>query len=424
MRSHVRSELMARLAVALAIAILLLLTAPRTAAQEVVVGPGEAIERISDAIATAPAGATIRVLPGTYRESPIRVDRPVRLIGEGRPTLDGGGDRTVVEVVADGVEIRGFVIRGAGVSHLRENAGVYIAETRDCVIADNRLEENFFGVYLARSTGCRVVGNEIRASGTRESTSGNGIHLWNASEIEVTDNVISGHRDGIYLEFAKQTTLSGNTSEDNLRYGLHFMFSNETAYTRNTFRRNGAGVAVMYSKGVRMVENRFEDNWGPAAYGLLLKEISESEVTGNRFRRNTVGIYAEGSSHVEVRDNDFTRNGWAVRMRSNTRENRFTDNNFVDNLFDITTDTRQNRNTFARNYWSRYAGYDLTGDGFGDVPHRPVRLFSVIVERTPAAMILLRTLFVDLLDLAERVMPVLTPTNLVDDSPRIRELRS
>jgi nitrous oxidase accessory protein len=289
MRSHVRSELMARLALALAIAILLLLTAPRTAAQEVVVGPGEAIERISDAIATAPAGATIRVLPGTYRESPIRVDRPVRLIGEGRPTLDGGGDRTVVEVVADGVEIRGFVIRGAGVSHLRENAGVYVAGAGDCVISDNRLEENFFGVYLARSTGCRVVGNEIRASGTRESTSGNGIHLWNASGIDVTDNVISGHRDGIYLEFAKQTTLSGNTSEDNLRYGLHFMFSNETAYMRNTFRRNGAGVAVMYSKGVRMVENRFEDNWGPAAYGLLLKEISESEVTGNRFRRNTVG---------------------------------------------------------------------------------------------------------------------------------------
>jgi nitrous oxidase accessory protein len=423
MNISLRLELAGRAALALALAILFLLVAPRAAAQEVVVGPGQAIERIADAIATARDGETIRVLPGTYRESPIRVDRPVKLVGEGLPVLDGEGDRTVIEIVADGVEIRGFVIRGAGVSHVRENAAIYVGQARDCVIEGNRLEENFFGVYLAKSSGCRVVGNTIRASGTRESTSGNGIHLWNASAVTVTDNRISGHRDGIYLEFAREATLAGNTSEDNLRYGLHFMFSNETEYRGNTFRRNGAGVAVMYSKGVRMVENTFEDNWGAAAYGLLLKEISESEVVGNRFRRNTVGIYAEGSSHVEVRGNDFERNGWAVRMRSNTRENRFTENNFIDNLFEITTDTRQNRNTFAGNYWSRYSGYDLTGDGFGDVPHRPVRLFSVIVERTPAAMVLLRTLFVDLLDLAERVIPVLTPTNLVDDTPRIREVR-
>jgi nitrous oxidase accessory protein len=181
----------------------------------------------------------------------------------------------------------------------------------------------------------------------------------------------------------------------------------------------------MYSKGVRMVENTFEDNWGAASYGLLLKEISESEVTGNRFRSNTVGIYAEGSSDVEVRGNDFIRNGWAVRMRSNTRENRFTRQQLHRQpLRDHDGHAAEPEHTSHGNYWSRYAGYDLTGDGFGDVPHRPVRLFSVIVERTPAAMVLLRTLFVDLLDLAERVMPVLTPTTLVDDTPRMREVRS
>jgi nitrous oxidase accessory protein NosD len=31
-----------------------------------------------------------------------------------------------------------------------------------------------------------------------------------------------------------------------------------------------------------MTGNRFEDNWGAAAYGLLLKEITDSEITGNR----------------------------------------------------------------------------------------------------------------------------------------------
>jgi nitrous oxidase accessory protein len=418
-----RLQTLATMVTALLIAVILLLAAPRAAAQEVVVGPGEPIQRIADAIAIAPEGATIRVLPGHYRETPIRIDRRVTLVGDGFPTLDGEGDRTVVEIAADGVALRGFVIRGAGVSHVRENAGVHIGQVSDCVVSGNRLEENFFGIYLARAGGCEISGNTVRASGTRESTSGNGIHLWNANGNRIQGNRISGHRDGVYLEFASGTVLDGNISEDNLRYGLHFMFSDDTEYRGNTFRRNGAGVAVMYSRRVRMVENTFEDNWGAASYGLLLKEIGESEVIGNRFHRNTVGIYAEGSSHVEVRGNGFTRNGWAVRMRSNTRENRFTDNNFIDNLFEVTTDTRQNRNTFAGNFWSRYSGYDLTGDGFGDVPHRPVRLFSVIVERNPAAMVLLRTVFVDLLDIVERVIPVLTPTTLVDDTPRIREVR-
>jgi nitrous oxidase accessory protein len=423
MSTLLRSEIAGRVLTALAIALIFLLTAPRAATQEIVVGPDQPVQRITDALGIAPEGATIRVLAGTYRESPLRILRSVTLVGDGFPILDGEGDRTVIEIASDGVEVRGFRITGAGTSHVRENAGIYIGQVSRCVVEGNRLEENFFGIYLAKTSDCRVAGNEIAATGTRESTSGNGIHLWNATGIEVADNRVSGHRDGIYLEFAKQTVLSGNLSEGNLRYGLHFMFSNDTEYRSNRFRHNGAGVAVMYSKGVRMHDNTFEDNWGAASYGLLLKEISDSEVIGNRFRRNTVGIYAEGSSHVEVRGNQFIRNGWAVRMRSNTRENRFTDNNFIDNLFEITTDTRQNRNTFAGNYWSRYAGYDLTGDGYGDVPHRPVRLFSVIVERTPAAMVLLRTLFVDLLDLAERVMPVLTPTTLVDDTPRMREVR-
>jgi nitrous oxidase accessory protein len=198
------------------------------------------------------------------------------------------------------------------------------------------------------------------------------------------------------------------------------MFSHDTEYTGNTFRHNGAGVAIMYSRRVRIHGNRFEDNWGAASYGLLLKEMTDSEIRGNLFRRNTVAIYSEGSLRNELVGNAFVRNGWALRMRSNSRDNRVVDNDFIDNAFEVATDSRQNFNSFAGNYWSRYEGYDLSGDGFGDVPHRPVRLFSLLVERTPAAMVLLRTFFVDLLDLAERVMPVLTPASLADERPRIR----
>jgi nitrous oxidase accessory protein len=84
-------------------------------------------------------------------------------------------------------------------------------------------------------------------------------------------------------------------------------------------------------------------------------------------------------------------------------------NIFESNAFDVGTNSRSNVSTFAENYWDRYRGYDLDRDGIGDVPHAPVRLFALVVEQTPATLILLRSLLVDLLDLAERVIPALTP---------------
>jgi nitrous oxidase accessory protein len=89
-----------------------------------------------------------------------------------------------------------------------------------------------------------------------------------------------------------------------------------------------------------------------------------------------VALFVEGADRVTFRMNQVERNGWAVRILGSSQDNHFTANNFVENTFDVTTNARRSDNTFEGNYWSAYRGYDLAGDGFGDVPHRPVRLFS------------------------------------------------
>jgi nitrous oxidase accessory protein len=391
--------------------------------REIIVGIGGDVPTLTEALALAEDGDRIRVLSGTYREETLVVDRSVELVGEGDPVLDGENERTIMIVTADSVRIRGFVFRNSGVSHVRDHAAVTVEEGRDCRIEDNRLEDNFFGIYLARAVGCLVRGNDIRASGTREATSGNGIHMWDVERVQVENNRIRGHRDGIYLEFARGAVIRGNTAEDNLRYGLHFMFSDGSFYVENTFRRNGAGVAVMYSREVVMASNRFLDNWGSASYGLLLKDVQDSLVEENLFRGNTIAIHSEGSDRLTFRMNQIERNGWAVKILANSQDNLFTMNNFVENTFDVITNSRRNPNTFDGNYWSHYSGYDLTGDGKGELPYRPVRLFSFIVERKPVALILMRSFFVDVLEVAERVLPVLTPETLVDENPLMREVR-
>jgi nitrous oxidase accessory protein len=179
------------------------------------------------------------------------------------------------------------------------------------------------------------------------------------------------------------------------------MFSNNDSYITNIFRANGAGVAVMFTRNVTMMNNSFEGNWGDAAYGLLLKEISDSHI-------------------IVLERNAFTNNGWAMQVQASCMDNIIRSNNFVGNTFDIGTNGTVVLNKFIGNYWDKYEGYDLNRDGVGDVPYRPLSMYAVVVEKNPAAMLLFRSFLVGLLDRSEKIFPSLTPDNFIDDSPRMK----
>lgn len=391
------------------------------AARRIVVAPGGDVATVAEALRLARAGDTIVVTPGVYREPRLDVTVPLTIVGQGEAILDGGGAHEVLTLRADGVTVRGLTIRNVGASFTEDRAGIRLDRVRGCVIADNRLLGTFFGIYGARASDCVLSGNVIEGRGTNQTAAGNGIHLFSSRGFTVTGNRIRGHRDGIYLEFSGHTTIAGNDSRANLRYGLHFMYSDSCEYRRNVFAGNGAGVAVMYSRRVTMTDNLFEDNWGPAAYGLLLKEIKDSRIDDNVMARNTVGLFAEGVDRSEIVGNQFLRNGWAIRLMADATDNGIRRNRFEGNTFDVATNSHASSpSTFSENFWDGYTGYDLDHDGFGDVPFRPVRLFSVLVDQNEPLLILLRSFLLDLLDAAERVAPVLTPETLVDAKPLIR----
>jgi len=370
-------------------------------------------------MAVARNGDHVMVRAGTYREPTLLVRQSVTISGDSGAILDGQGQRALMIVTAPDVTVRGLTFRNTGMSQVEDRAALLVRETSGCVIERNRFEDTFFGIYLQKVNDCVVVSNLLEGGTRRQMLGGNGIHVWQSNRVRLEDNHVHGHRDGIYFEFVTRGDVRGNTSEANQRYGLHFMFSDDCTYEGNYFLANESGVAVMYTRRVRMKGNLFARNWGGAAYGLLLKEISDSEILENRFVANTIGLFLEGANRNRVSGNTFEANGWGLRVLSNAADNHITDNAFYGNSFDVGTNSRQNFSTFSGNYWDRYRGYDLDRDGFGDVPHAPVRLFALVVEQTPPALILLRSPVVDLLDFAERVMPVLTPQTLVDDKPRM-----
>ena len=406
-----------------ALILITLLLANNLWAKTITVCPNCQVNTIVQSIALAADHDTILIKKGTYKEFNIRVDKPLTIIGEQYPVIDGEDQGEIFTIISDHVTIDGLFIINVGTSYTKDYAAIRVIKSEDFLIQNVVLEKLFFGIFLEKSNNGRVYHNKIIGDAVEEFNSGNGIQLWYCKNIEVEKNIVQHTRDGIYLEFSDEVSIKDNISTNNIRYGLHFMFSNNDSYENNIFDNNGAGVAVMFSKNIKMLGNTFKNNWGPASFGMLLKEINDAEIKDNTFQDNTVGISIEGSNRIDYHNNHFMGNGWALKVRGACYTNTFKGNNFLHNSFDVSYNSKLNDNVFNGNYWSNYTGYDLDRDGLGDVPHRPVKLFSYIVNRTPESIVLLRSLFMDIIDFSEKVSPVFTPDNLIDDNPLMKPLK-
>ncbi len=409
----------ARCVIAVALLAAMPLWAPPSHARLVLVTPGPGAP-IATALAAAQPFDTLLLRAGLYREATIFVVKPVTIRGEPGAIIDGGGQHALLIVRASHVSIEGLTLRSTGFSGIDDRAALRFVDVADCRVVGNVIEQAFFGIYLARVTGCDVRDNMVTGTAGGEMDAGNGIHLWYARDVHLTRNTVQRQRDGIYFEFSHGGVVRDNISRDNGRYGLHFMFSDSCQYIHNSFVRNHAGIAVMYTNHVTISENLFAESQGSASYGLLLKSISDSRIERNTFRSNSVGLHLEDANRNQVTGNRFERNGWAVRLMASADANVVEHNDFLANAFDVVAVGDRNTTHMQGNFWDTYRGYDLGHDGVGDVPHHPVRLSALIVENNPPALVLLRSFLLNLLDLAERVLPVLTPAAVVDTAPAMR----
>ena len=185
-------------------------------AKKIDVGPGFQYKKIKLALAASTSGDTVIVHAGVYSEGEIVITKRVTLLGVGMPVLDGLLKDGVIIIRASGTVVSGFDIRNSGFSDIKEIAGIRIDESIACVVENNYFYNNYFAIYLANSNYCRIQNNRIEGFARTETSSGNGIHLWKGEYNTILENHISGHRDGIYFEFVKFSSIIGNLSEKNL----------------------------------------------------------------------------------------------------------------------------------------------------------------------------------------------------------------
>ncbi|MDZ7682780.1 MAG: right-handed parallel beta-helix repeat-containing protein [Fodinibius sp.] len=242
--------------------VLLLMLYQVSWSQPVTVSQKGEIISIQQGIELAEPGDTLIIQEGLYKEYDITVDKPLTILGDGKVIIDGEQQGFVIVITADDVTLKNVEVRHASTSFMEDYAGILVKETDGAVIENVTLTDNYFGIYLAKSSNALIKNNHITASMKRETQSGNAIHLWYSKDIRIEGNYVKGHRDGLYFEFVEGARIKGNVSEKNIRYGIHFMYSDNCRYEENTFRDNGGGVAVMYTDNVEIINNRFEDNWG------------------------------------------------------------------------------------------------------------------------------------------------------------------
>jgi nitrous oxidase accessory protein len=400
------------------------LSVQKKSTSNITVCPTCLINKISQAILVLSPNGIITIQKGVYIEgAPLVISKPLTLRGEEGAVIDGESKYQVITVNhVDGVTIEGLKIQNSGASFIEDLSGVKVLESHNCKIINNYFLNTTYAVYLEKSENCQIQNNKIEGFALDEIKSGNGIHLWNSSDNVIEGNFVSGHRDGIYLEFSKNGLIKNNKIRKNIRYGLHFMQSNDTLYQKNIFTENGAGVAVMYSRKIKMIENKFLKNNGPSSYGLLLKDISDSFILRNEFLDNTIGIYMEGTNRSLFMNNQIRDNAWGLKIMGDCEADEFKKNNFIGNTFEVVTNSSHSLNTFKNNYWSQYDGYDFNGDGVGDKPHRPISLSSIILEKVDSAYVLLNSFFFRLIDEVERALPEMITDELIDEAPLMNEV--
>ncbi len=305
---------------------------------------------IGAAVAGASAGDIILVKTGTYNENFV-IDKQLIVASQeiggaiivGAGGLDRGAN-PVITITADDVELLGFLVRSSTdySSTSKYATGVKIS-ANNCTLSNNDISGTYYGIF---------------SSFTAYSTFS-------------CNNVTGAIKDGIRICGGYQNILTNNTIDDNAVSGLA-LDGYSDIITYNSFVGDGRGVGLGASYCIFYGNNLTADDGA--------------------------GLYLGGSYNI-IASNVMAQNIWGMYLTSDfaaPNNNTFYDNNFINNTEDVVPNLLSNMELWddgsRGNYWSKYVGEDLNGDGIGDtsytvyegnIDHYPLMSEAVLTEPAP-----------------------------------------
>ncbi|KKH47471.1 cell surface protein [Methanosarcina sp. 1.H.A.2.2] len=244
-------------------------------------------DSIQEAVNSARPGDVIIVKPGTYAENIVVTKNNLVIRSE-----SGNPEDTVIEpydpdtdvliIEADNITVNGFMITGAG-----DNcSGIYLNDSNNCLLENNKLFNNSEGIHLESSAKNRVFNNVILKVSR-------GIIIEQSEYNSVESNKASKCRYGIYLLNSKGNHISKNTILENREYGIVLSASNDNTLSGNTVSNNGRGVHIGTSDGNVLSDNSISSS---EFYGLFVCPRSDKNLVFNNYFNNTLNAEANNGT--------------------------------------------------------------------------------------------------------------------------------
>lgn len=192
---------------------------------------------IQAAVNAASPGDTIIVKSGTYTEN-VDVNKSYLTIqsmngAEVTIVQAANPNDNVFDVRANYICIKGLTIKDAGLF----GSGIYIESGNHCLISDNRLLNNWCGIFTQFVEDCTITGNIAN----------------------------SNKNMGILLSSSVDNIINGNTATLNTNYGIYLSRSMNNEVASNILNSNGSGgVELDGSSGNNVKINVIQSHnyWG------------------------------------------------------------------------------------------------------------------------------------------------------------------
>ena len=276
-------------------------------------------QKIQDAVNAANPGDTIVVKAGTYNEEIVDLDKPLYLFGDNKQSVIIYHSSLGFAITANNVHVAGFTIKS---NEQGQGHAVDLADSRDCIIEDNLIENNLVGVSVYGASSDNTVSGNILRNNERS------IELIDAAANTITDNNITGALvSGISLDVSSSNVVSGNRISK-LVDGMGALMlwkSSNNVVSRNLLFGGNPMLMIECTNNI-LSENFVMDS----EYGVVVGASSSNSIYGNYFINVTQQVLDTNES------GQLSENSW-----NNDKEG---------------------------NYWSNYNGEDSNGDGIGDSP--------------------------------------------------------
>lgn len=382
------------------------------------VSPEESLQAAVD------SGATALCLEGGRHAGPVTIARGVTVWGP-REAVIGARAGTIVTLTGTGAALLGVTVDGTGGSFDKLDAAVKVTG-RDIRVEGIAIVNAVYGVLVEKSERAQVIANHVR--GDRDSAMGlrgDTIRLWETTDSVIDDNLVEDGRD-VVVWYSNGNRIAGNRILRG-RYGAHFMYSHDNVVHRNDFRGGVVGIFAMYSRGLVVEDNVIADAAGAAGMGIGIKESGNITIERNLLVHDAVGIYIDSSplqlgDTLTIRGNVLRLDQTAIAFHSSGHRITIERNDFADNDAQVrvggggtATDV-----TWRGNYFDDYTGYDLDGDGIGDVPYELRSVSAQLIGQHASLALFRGTPALGIVDAAAHLDPLFQPQLvLADPEPRM-----